>query len=258
MSTLSIKPDTHNIDLPAIRRVGAGHVLLWLKHGWKDLLRNWPVSLGTGILFTLLGYLLMEYAWARPHLALTLTSGFLLVSPFLAIVFYELSRRHEAARPLRFEGVRRNAASIGMYALLLAFILSSWERISAILVGLFSQGELLVDGRFSYALLFSQAQLGFAVLYLLAGGILAALVFALSAVSLPMLMDRRVDFVTAIVTSLWVVRENPLTMLAWAFSIGALTLLAQLLWLVPLALIFPLLGHATWHAYRDLVTRHQA
>ena len=85
---------------------------------------------------------------------------------------------------------------------------------------------------------------------------LAALVFALSVVSLPMLMDRKVDFVTAIMTSLWVVRENPLPMLAWAIVIGMLTLLAELLWFVPLAVIFPLLGHATWHAYRDLVTRH--
>lgn len=256
MSTLSIKPNTRNIELPAIRRVETGHVLLWLKHGWKDLLRTWPVSLGTGILFTVLGYLLMEHAWTRPHLALTLTSGFVLVSPFLAIVFYELSRRHEAARALRFEGVRRNAISIGMYALLLAFILSSWERISAIMVGLLSNGDLLVDGRVSAAMLFTVEQAGFSVPYFLAGGVLAVLVFALSVVSLPMLMDRKVDFVTAIVTSLWVVRKNPLPMLVWAFVIGALTLLAQLAWFLPLAVVFPLLGHATWHAYRDLVTRH--
>jgi uncharacterized membrane protein len=231
-------------------------VLLWLKHGWNDLLRNWPVSLGTGALFTLLGYLLSEYAWARPHLALTLTSGFLLVSPFLAIVFYELSRRHEVSRALRFEGVRRNAASIGMYALMLAFILSSWERISAIMVGLLFKGDLLAEGPFPLAALFAPEHLGFAIPYLLAGGALAALVFALSVVSLPMLMDRKVDFVTAIVTSLWVVRENPLPMLVWAFVIGALTLLGELFWFVPLAVIFPLLGHATWHAYRDLVSRH--
>lgn len=256
MSTISIKPNTHNIDLPVIRRVETGHVLLWLKHGWKDLLRTWPASLGIGILFTLLGYLLMEYAWSRPHLALTLTSGFLLVSPFLAIVFYELSRRHEASRALRFEGVRRNAISIGMYALLLAFILSSWERISAIMVALFFKGDLAAGGTFPLAALFAPEHIGFVVPYLLAGGALAALVFALSVVSLPMLMDRKVDFVTAIVTSLWVVRENPLPMLIWAIVIGALTLLSELFWFLPLAIIFPLLGHATWHAYRDLVTRH--
>lgn len=256
MSTLLVKPHTRNIKLPAIRQVEADHTLLWLKHGAKDLLRFWPVSLGAGALFTLVGYGLMEYAWDYPHLALTLTSGFLLVSPFLAIVFYELSRRHEAARALRFEGVCRNAASIGMYALMLAFILSSWERISAIMVGLFFEGDLTAGGPFPLAALFAPEHLGFFIPYMLAGGALAALVFALSVVSLPMLMDRKVDFVTAIVTSLWVVRENPLPMLIWAFMIAALTLLAELAWFVPLAVIFPLLGHATWHAYRDLVTRH--
>lgn len=253
MSTLSIKPDTRNIDLPAIRRVEAGHVLLWLKHGWKDLLRTWPASLGIGALFTVLGFLLMEYVWTRPHLALTLTSGFLLVSPFLAIAFYELSRRHQASRALRFEGVRRNAVSIGMYALLLAFILSGWERISAIMVGLFFKGNLLADSPLALASLFAPENFGFVIPYLLAGGVLAALVFALSVVSLPMLMDRKVDFVTAIVTSLWAVRENPLPMLLWAVVIGALTMVSELLWFVPLVVVFPLLGHATWHAYRDLV-----
>jgi uncharacterized membrane protein len=88
---------------------------------------------------------------------------------------------------------------------------------------------------------------------MLAGGALAALVFALSVVSLPMMMDRKVDIATAITTSLWVVRENPATMLLWAFMIGALTLLSELAWRLPLVVIFPLLGHATWHAYRDLV-----
>lgn len=256
MSTLSIKPRTRNIDLPTIRRVEAGHVLLWLKHGWKDLLRTWPASLGTGLVFTVLGYLLLEYAWSRPHLALTLTTGFVLVAPFLAIFFYELSRRHETAGALRFEGVRRNAVSIGMYALMLAFILSSWERISAIMVGLLFKGSLLMEGPLSFGALFRPEHAGFVIPYLLAGGALAALVFSLSVVSLPMLMDRKVDFVTAIVTSLWVVRENPLPMLVWAIVIAALSLLSEVLWLVPLVVVFPLLGHATWHAYRDLVTRH--
>jgi uncharacterized membrane protein len=255
MGTLSIKPDTRNFELPSIRRVETRHVLLWLKHGWTDLKRNWPISLGVGVLFTVLGYLLMEYAWSRPHLALTVTTGFLLVSPFLAIVFYELSRHHERARALRFEGVRRNAVSIGMYALLLAFILSGWERISAIMVGLlFKEG--LAGGAFSVKLLFSTEHLEFTIPYLLVGGVLAALVFSISLVSLPMLMDRKVDFVTAIMTSLWVVRENPVPMLVWALVISTLTLLGELPRLVPLVVIFPLLGHATWHAYRDMVGRH--
>jgi uncharacterized membrane protein len=88
------------------------------------------------------------------------------------------------------------------------------------------------------------------------GAILAALVFALSAVSLPMMMDRPVDTVTAIMTSLWAVWRNPLPMLAWAGLIGVLTLVGVLTAFIGLAVLFPVLGHASWHAYRDLVARH--
>jgi uncharacterized membrane protein len=254
MSTISIKPHTHHISLPTIMRVEVSRPFTWLQKGWQDFLHDWPVSLATGALFTLLGYLLLEFAVPRPHLVMTLTSGFLLVAPFLAMVFYELSRRREKEGATGyFEGVRRNLVSIGMFALMLAFILSSWERLSAIMVALFLKSDNIGEGEFSIGLLFAPEHLGFVIPYMLAGGALAALVFALSVVSLPMLMDRKVDIATAVMTSLWVVRENPLTMLIWAFVIGALTLLGEILWLVPLAVIFPLLGHATWHAYRDLV-----
>lgn len=253
MSTISIKPDTRSINLPSIRRVDASRPFSWLKKGWADFLHDWPVSLAAGAIFTLLGYFLLEYAWTRPHLAMTLTSGFVLVSPFLAIIFYDLSRRREGATPRPFDGVRNNLTSIGMFGLLLAFILSSWERISAIMVGLFLKNVPLIDGRFAFNLLLTPENMSFVIPYLLAGGALAALVFALSVVSLPMMIDRKMDIVSAIMTSLWVVRENPLTMLVWAFVIGALTLLGEALWFVGLAVIFPLLGHATWHAYRDLV-----
>lgn len=256
MSTLSIKPHTRNIELPTINSVEAGRPFIWLKKGWSDLLHDWPLSLATGILFALLGYFLLEFAWPRTHLVMTLTTGFLLVAPFLAIVFYELSRRRETEGAGRyFEGVRNNLASIGMFALMLGFILSSWERLSAILVALFFRDNFIGEGTFRFAMLFSPEHVGFVVPYMLAGGVLAALVFALSVVSLPMLMDRKVDIATAITTSLWVVRENPLPMLVWAFLIAALSLLGELAWFVGLVVTFPLLGHASWHAYRDLVGR---
>ncbi|MCU0842478.1 MAG: DUF2189 domain-containing protein [Thiobacillaceae bacterium] len=254
MSTLSVKPHSHHIDLPAVHRVPTARPFAWLRAGWDDFRRNWPVSLAYGVLFSVLGYLLVDQAWSRPHLAMALTTGFLLFAPFLAIGFYDISRRGERPGLLRpFASVRRNATSIGMFALLLAFILSAWERLSAIMVGLFFRNDIVTDGGFYLGLLFTPEHIGFVVPYVMFGGILALGVFALSVVSLPMLMDRRVDFVTAIMTSLWVVRENPLPMLVWAVLIGALAFLGQLAWFIPLAVIFPILGHATWHAYRDLV-----
>lgn len=254
MSTLIIKPHSRHIDLPAVHRVEAARPFAWLRAGWDDFRRSWPVSLAYGALFSILGYLLLDYAWSRPHLAMALTTGFLLFAPFLAIGFYDISRRRERPGLLKpFASARRNAGSIGMFALLLAFILSAWERLSAIMVGLFLDNDIVTDGGFTLGLLFAPEHLGFIVPYTIFGGMLAAGVFALSVVSLPMLMDRKVDIVTAIMASLWVVRENPLPMLVWAALIGMLALLGELAWFVPLAVIFPILGHATWHAYRDLV-----
>lgn len=256
MKTLSIKPHSPHIALPVINRVTADEPFIWLRKGWDDLRANWASSLTLGAVFASLGYMLVNFAWSRPHLVMALTVGFLFVAPFLAVGFYDLSRRRESAEPIEaFAGVRGNGPSIGMYAVFLAFALSAWERLSAIMVGLFLRSDLEASSAFSLNLLFSPEHLGFVIPYMIAAGIYAAVIFAASVVTLPLLIDRQVDVVTALMTSLLVVRENPLPMLAWALIIGVSTLIGQLLWFVPLAVIFPLLGHATWHAYRDLVER---
>lgn len=257
MSTLSIKPHTRNIELPSINIVEASRPLVWLRMGFSDFLHDWPLSLATGALFALIGYGLLQFAAPRPHLIMTLTTGFLAVSPFLAIVFYELSRRREKPHTkVLFSGLLRNSRSLGLFAVMLAFILSSWERLSAIMVALFLKDELISGYPFAFTTLFDSQHLSFLVPYTLAAVVMGALVFSLSVVSLPMMIDRKVDIATAITTSLWVVRENPLTMLVWAVVIAGLTLFGQWALLVPLAIIFPLLGHASWHAYRDLVGRY--
>jgi uncharacterized membrane protein len=261
MSTLTVKPHATGMAIPTIRRVPASSPWLWLGRGWRDFRRSWPVSLGYGAVFSALGWLLLAWTRESPHLAMTLVSGFLLVGPFLAIGFYAISSRMEhkldAGGPLQpLCVVRRNAASIGLFALMLAFILSAWERISALLVGLFFSSDLIASGRFSLGLLFDGDHLGFVAAYFLVGGVLAALVFAFSAVSLPMLIDRPVDTVTAVLTSFWTVWHNPMPMLVWAALIVALTVAGLATALVGLAIAFPVLGHATWHAYRDLVVRN--
>jgi uncharacterized membrane protein len=258
MSTVSIKPQTENIELPTIHKVDMTHPWMWLGRGWRDLRRSWPVALTYGALFAALGYLLVSYAWTRVHLVLTLTSGFLLVAPFFAICFYSMSRRLEEGGEVRelFKPVSSfgyNPASIGLFAVMLAFMLSVWERLSAVVVALFLRTDIVTDQPFSLGLLFRPEHLDFVIPYFVFGALVAAFVFALSVVSLPMMLARKVDVITAIVTSLWVVRVNLLPMLLWAFLIGSLMLVGQALWFVPLVVIFPLLGHASWHAYRDLV-----
>jgi uncharacterized membrane protein len=258
MERMIYRPHVRHMELPGIRLVSLESPWLWLARGLTDLLRTWPVSLAFGVVFAALGYLLVNYAWTWPHLALSLTSGFLLVAPFLAIVFYDLSRQVDAgARP----GVRHaltawrdNAWSIGLYGALLMFLVIAWERLSAIVVGLFLVGNVPSVESF-YGVLFSSSEHStFLIAYGLFGLLFAVAVFALSVVSLPMMLDRsNTDIATALVTSLWVVRENPAAMLLWAGIIVVLIALGYLMAFIGLVLFFPLLGHATWRAYQDLV-----
>lgn len=258
MNATTVCPTSKHIDLPCIHRQPWSAPFAWLRLGWQDLRRDWSTSLAYGLVFSLLGYGLVHISWSSPHVAMALTSGFLLVAPFLAIGFYELSRRREHAlgegqQSHPFASTRENLASIGLFALLLAFVLSAWERLSAIVVGLHFGSARIPEA--SVAWLFSIDNLGFVVTFVLLGAVLAAFAFAVSVVSLPMLMDRRVDVVTAIMTSLVTVRENLVAMLVWAGVIVVLAGVGIATNFIGLAVIFPLLGHATWHAYRALVAR---
>jgi len=253
-------PRAARMDLPAIRKIGLFQPLQWLKDGFRDLLKAWPVSLGYGVIFAALGYGLVQWAWSRPHLAMALTSGFLFVAPVLATVFYFLSHRlehhHKLPGPLApLVSWRANPASLGLFALMLVFVLSVWERLSAILVGLFLGGS----GIGSVSDLLNPAavsdHLHFLVAYLAFGGLLAAVMFSLSVVSLPMLLHRKVDFATALVTSFIATRLNLVPMAFWGAIIAVSIAVGMATDFIAMAVIFPWLGHASWHAYRVLVGR---
>ena len=251
---------TAQMDLPGIRRVSFDQPFLWLRAGARDLARAWPLSLFYGIVFAALGYGLVHGAASRPHLAMALISGFLFVAPVLATVFYCVSHRleHHHKLPSLFVPLlswRANPSSLGLYALMLVFVLISWERISAILVGLFLSDSGI--GSLADLLSFSavQAHTDFVLAYLAFGGVLALMVFSLSVVSLPMLLHRKVDFATALVTSFLATRHNFPVLLLWAGLIALLTAIGMATDFIAMALIFPWLGHASWHAYRALVER---
>jgi uncharacterized membrane protein len=213
--------------------------------------------------FALLGYGLVHGAWARPHLATALTSGFLFVAPVLATAFYCLSHRLEHHHKLPGLWVpllswRANPASLGLFALMLVFVLSVWERLSAILVGLFLNGSGIgsVSDMLSLEALSRHAD--FVLAYLAFGGVLAVIMFSLSVVSLPMLLHRKVDFATALVTSFLATRLNLLPMAVWGGIIAALIALGIATDFIAMAVIFPWLGHASWHAYREMIGQSAA
>ena len=253
-------PQVAQMNLPGIRRVTFDQPLRWLRDGAKDFARAWPLSLFYGAVFALLGYGLVHAAEDRPHLAMALASGFLFVAPALAIVFYCLSHwlEHHHKLPKLFVPLlawRANPSSLGLFAVMLVFVLISWERTSAILVGLFLSGSGI--GGLSDLLSISAVRqhTDFVLAYLAFGGVLALTMFSLSVVSLPMLLHRKVDFATALVTSFMATRLNFPVMLLWGALIAGLIAVGMATDFIAMAVVFPWLGHASWHAYRELVER---
>ncbi len=252
-------PHAASMQIPGIRGVTFDQPFHWLREGAQDLIKAWPLSLFYGIVFALLGYLMVQAAESRPHLAGWLISGFLFVAPVLATVFYFLSHRleHHHRLPKLFAPLlswRANPGSLAMFIAMLAFVLISWERISVILVGL-----LLNDSGLTLSELLNpsamQQHADFFLAYLAVGLVLALMIFSISVVSLPMMLHRKVDFATAVVTSFIATRLNFPVMLLWAALIAGLTFLGMASYFIGMAVIFPWLGHASWHAYRELIER---
>lgn len=259
MSSSVYCPSNKHVDLPCIRRIGIDQPAAWLDAGWNDFRRAWLTSLPYGLVLGGMGLALLYYAADRPYLAVALASGFLLVAPVIALGLYQISRRLEwqdngmvGERP---PVGRLFDSNIALFGVLLAVIFAIWVDLAAITTALLTPRELAITGSFSLLALFSLDNLPFVLGYFGVGGLLAALVFSLSVITLPMLLERQVDLVTAVSTSLVVVKENPAAMAVWAAIIAAVMLAGMLSLFIGFAILFPVLGHATWHAYRDVVER---
>lgn len=240
--------------LPEIHQLSADAPHRWLRKGWSDLRANLAPSLTLGLLFVLAGYLITYASWNTPVLTITFVTGFLLIAPALALGFYELSRRHEQGQAGSLQALtyswKRYGWSVLMFGLLLGLVMVAWGRLTGLLVAV----ALPTIGPFSHLLSWQAlATPEFIALYFATGLVLAAMVFSISVVSIPMLMDRRVDILTAAFTSIRAVRHNPGVMLHWALLIAVLTFAAMAAGFIGLLITMPLIGHASWHAYRETV-----
>lgn len=243
-------------DTPRVERLRA---LRWLAAGWRDMRRTPWISVGYGLVFALLGYALMEVSGDYPHFAMTYVAGFFLVGPFLAIGLYAIARRLEHNKPAgiyhALTAWHRSGLSIALFGLMITIVLMFWIRLSWLFIGLILAGGGDISTLITPSAMPGQG-LEFLAVYTLSGALLAAVVFALSATSLPMMYDRRVDVVTAMRTSLSVVARNLTAMIVWAGLIVLIVGLGMATLMVGFVIAFPWLGYATWHAYRDLVPRH--
>ncbi len=234
----------------------------WLRKGWADLRRAPRFSLTYGAVFVAVSLLMTLGLLADGMFFIVpvLAAGFFLVAPMLGIGLYQISANLEAGASVHFcqarEAWQRNAVQLAVMALGLVFAMLVWMLASILVFALFFHNPVPTWEHFIPIVFLSGQNNAFVLAGVLVGGVIAAFTFAISVVSVPMLMDRPVvGVMTAMRTSVAAVRRNWQPMGLWAALIVLFVGLGILTWFIGLLIVMPLIGHGTWHAYRDLVPR---
>ncbi|MGD8812066.1 MAG: DUF2189 domain-containing protein [Thioalkalispiraceae bacterium] len=247
----------NTFELAGTRQVALNAPLNWLASGWRDYLRTPFSSSFYGLMYVLLAYAVTAASWQSPILVLTFVTGLFLITPFLALGLYDLSRQAEQTKKVSFVAslfaFTQKRRDMGLLVVFHALVMIAWIRLATIIGALYF-GHTAT----SVTVLFEQlwrtgAGIEMIGLFALAGAALAAVVFISSAVSWPMILDRREGVLNAMATSIKAVMQNKLTMLVWAALIGLLFMLGLVTFYLGLLVILPVLGHATWHAYKELI-----
>jgi uncharacterized membrane protein len=228
--------------------------LRWLRAGWGDLMAAPGIALFYGVSFWLMALIVGAVFHNMPQYTISFVSGCFLVGPFLALGLYEVSRRREQGLPQSLGASLtcwdKHVGSMGMLVLVLLLLELLWGRASLVVFAVFFNTAMPTTEGVVQAV-FNPKNWQFIAVYLTVGGIFAGLVFSTCVVSLPMILDRDTDAVTAGIASIQAVTMRTGPMLVWGALIVVLVLGALMLpWAIGLLVVGPWLGHASWHAYR--------
>jgi hypothetical protein len=254
MASISGKTD------PVVRRISATDVTDALGKGLRDFQAMPIYGMLLGAMFAGGGSMavLTTTAFGMSYLSYPLAAGFVLIGPFAAIFLYELSRRREEGRPIQLVDIGKTVigrSEIGWMAFVTIFIFVIWiyqvRLWMVLLLGLhasFASLQQLIA-----VLLTTNEGLVFLLIGNIVGAVLSLVLFSLTVVSFPLLLDRDVDFITAMITSVRAVVTSPLPMIGWAAVIVVLMIVSCLPYFLGLVVTLPILGHTTWHLYRRIV-----
>ncbi|HJV69691.1 DUF2189 domain-containing protein [Ideonella sp.] len=240
---------------PPLRPLAFGAPFRWLALGWRDFRRAPGIGLFYGACFMAMGWALLKVFERAPAYTLALSAGFLLMGPFLCLGLYHTSRTLErgekpdlAASLLAWQTRTGTLAIFGFVLLVLEML---WGRASLVVFALSFDG--MPDFKGSLLALLDPENLNFIVAYVIVGGLFASLIFAVSVVSIPMILDRQTDAISAGLTSMRLALTQPGVMLLWGALLTLLVVAAMLPWFAGLLIVGPVTGHASWHAYRAAV-----
>lgn len=231
----------------------------WLAAGWRDLWQVPSISLAYGAVFTATGLALTAGLWFLDLMAFmpALAACFMLGGPLMATGLYEVSRRLEAGEEVTWAIVSKvhiaSPIQLGLVSFLLMFIILVWMRAATLIYALFTYGVYMPLDRFAAFAIGTWQGMALVATGTAVGAVLAVVTFSVAALSIPILMRHQTDAFTALAASIGAVVRKPGPMLLWAWLIGVLCFFGLATLFIGLIVVFPLLGHATWHAYRSLV-----
>lgn len=252
---------TKAADTPEVMHVEAGDLRAALAAGWADFRRAPLYGIVFATVYVLGGWLIFWAVTAKGQIWWTLpaAAGFPILGPFVACGLYEVSRRRETGEPLVWGAVfgvifRQKDRQIPSIAAVIVVFFLFWNFLAHMIFALFLGNVAMTNISSSLAVFASTAGLSMLAVGGAVGALFATLLYALTVVSLPMLLEREVDFVTAMLTSVQVVTQSPVVMLGWGALIGVLLFAAMAPGFFGLLVVLPVLGHASWHLYRRAIS----
>jgi uncharacterized membrane protein len=248
-------------DLPVVRTITPADLKDALARGWEDFAAIPSHAVFLSLIYPVIGLFLARLTLGYDVLPLLfpLAAGFALVGPFAAIGLYELSRQREQGRSVSWRDALDVAHSPSFRAILtlgvmLAALFLLWIALAhAIYVANFGYGSPASVTQFITDVFTTRAGWNLILVGNAVGFLFALIVLVVSAVSFPLLLDREVSVAVAVATSIQVVAKNPATMMMWGFIVAVGLVLGSLPAFIGLAVVLPVLGHATWHLYRRAV-----